>query len=715
MQQPLHKAICHVDLDAFYSQVEVKQHPELRSKPVGVVQYNPFGNLETRRPDENRVMNDSNGSLIAVSYEARAQGVKRNMRGNEARAACPDIQLVQVPTAHGKADLTLYRSEGKRVLDILARLAKTERASIDECYLDLTEEAQRRLEACGGVPPLPCNAEQVHVMADAGFVGAASWWQRPQHEWRPGERLLACAAAAVADLREAVRRELGYTCSAGIAHTKLMAKLCSGLHKPAQQTVLPADAVPILLGPLPIPKLRGLGGKFGEQVMSELGIGTVGELASTPLPRLEAVFGEKDAQLLAALARGITDDTVEERKLAKSVSCGKTFRGRQALRDLHAVHTWLLELAGELSERIEADREDNNRVPTLLTVSFGSHYSCVHAPAAAVEYLLPHISPILLPASGFPYTSRSCPLRKVMADAMADDATALIKRWAAEQGAGWSLSSLGLAAGNFVSVQSPASAITRFFKPAPTLSADEQHREQQQQQQQQEERQEERQDLHHQEHPQPAEMHEQQAEQKPAGPTSLQSEGKTPAQTEQLQQEADAQQGAAAPAGSGSSWSAAEARQHQADAVTLGRGSSAGPSDAYNAASGSLEAAVCTAAGQAGPSGSNSRHSRLAEPGEAGQLLAGEVDESVLAELPPELQREIRAQLKTQQMAQRLEKRTGSGGTGSTAGGRGAGGGSGRSAAAAGGAAVKRSAAPAGVQRIDAFLMQAAKGKMPRK
>ncbi len=65
-------------------------------------------------------------------------------------------------------------------------------------------------------------------MADAGFVGAASWWQRPQHEWRPGERLLACAAAAVADLREAVRRELGYTCSAGVAHTKLMAKLCSG-------------------------------------------------------------------------------------------------------------------------------------------------------------------------------------------------------------------------------------------------------------------------------------------------------------------------------------------------------------------------------------------------------------------------------------------------------------------------------------------------------
>lgn len=38
------------------------------------------------------------------------------------------------------------------------------------------------------------------------------------------------------------------------------------LHKPAQQTALPAGAVPALLGPLPIPKLQGLGGKFGEQV-----------------------------------------------------------------------------------------------------------------------------------------------------------------------------------------------------------------------------------------------------------------------------------------------------------------------------------------------------------------------------------------------------------------------------------------------------------------
>ena len=48
----------------------------------------------------------------------------------------------------------------------------------------------------------------------------------------------------VSELRAAVHAELGYTCSAGIAHTKLLAKLASGLHKPAQQTVVPAAAVP---------------------------------------------------------------------------------------------------------------------------------------------------------------------------------------------------------------------------------------------------------------------------------------------------------------------------------------------------------------------------------------------------------------------------------------------------------------------------------------
>lgn len=53
-----------------------------------------------------------------------------------------------------------------QVLGILARLSIAERASIDECYLDISEEAKKRMAACSGHPPLPVNMEQVHVCGE---------------------------------------------------------------------------------------------------------------------------------------------------------------------------------------------------------------------------------------------------------------------------------------------------------------------------------------------------------------------------------------------------------------------------------------------------------------------------------------------------------------------------------------------------------------------
>jgi DNA polymerase eta len=77
-----------------------------------------------------------------------------------------------------------------------------------------------------------------------------------------------------------------------------------------------------------------------------LGISTVGELASQPLPRLEQLFGNSTALWLWKISRGMDEDKVEDRKLAKSLSCGKTFYGRTSLRTFKEVERWLLELAG---------------------------------------------------------------------------------------------------------------------------------------------------------------------------------------------------------------------------------------------------------------------------------------------------------------------------------------------------------------------------------
>lgn len=82
-------------------------------------------------------------SIIAVSYEARDFGVTRNMRGDEAKEKCPEITLVRVPEARGKANLTLYREAGAEVIAVLSRFCDhCERASVDEAYLDLTENVK---------------------------------------------------------------------------------------------------------------------------------------------------------------------------------------------------------------------------------------------------------------------------------------------------------------------------------------------------------------------------------------------------------------------------------------------------------------------------------------------------------------------------------------------------------------------------------------------
>ena len=237
----------------------------LIGKPVAVVQYNPFGDLKTLKPSDNRIV--KSGGIIAVSYEARARGVKRIMRGAEAIKVCPEIILVQVPVAHGKADLTIYREAGDRVVKLLiSKGCKLEKASIDEVYLDLTQEVTNRMSKLSSHTPPPDknpqNSDRSETFADILRLASSSLvagedeselkldkqairnghcgtnydstnnnsiiqLYQQQHEANhhnsdPSSRPIAIpydyqrmlvGAAIVADLRKAVREELGYSCS----------------------------------------------------------------------------------------------------------------------------------------------------------------------------------------------------------------------------------------------------------------------------------------------------------------------------------------------------------------------------------------------------------------------------------------------------------------------------------------------------------------------
>lgn len=90
--------------------------------------------------------------IIAANYLARAKGVTRHMRADEAKKICEDIELITVNSIHGKADLSKYRDAGQKVAEVITRFQGVlERASIDEAYMDISIMVNQRIKAINSV------------------------------------------------------------------------------------------------------------------------------------------------------------------------------------------------------------------------------------------------------------------------------------------------------------------------------------------------------------------------------------------------------------------------------------------------------------------------------------------------------------------------------------------------------------------------------------
>ncbi|GMH01395.1 hypothetical protein Nepgr_003234 [Nepenthes gracilis] len=438
------RVIAHIDMDCFYVQVEQRKQPELRGLPTAVVQYNSW----------------KGGGLIAVSYEARKFGVKRSMRGDEAKYVCPEIQLVQVPVAHGKADLKIYRNAGSEVVSILARKGRCERASIDEVYLDLTDAAETMLaenppESLEDINDEALKSHIVGLAEDGSDVKekVKNWLCRTDASHR--DKLLACGALIVAELRAQVFMETEFTCSAGIAHNKILAKLTSGMNKPAQQTVVPSVSVKELLAPLPIKKMKQLGGKLGDSLKSNLGVSTIGDLLQFSTEKLQECYGINTGTWLWNIARGISGEKVEGRILPKSHGSGKSFPGPHALRTIGLVEHWLNELCQELSERLVADFEQNKRIAHTLTLN-------------ARAYMLRDTN------SQKKFPSKSSPLRygiaKIQEDALNlfhagihDYMGSYASKGEKNQNNGWGITALSVSASKIFTIPRGTGTIMNFF------------------------------------------------------------------------------------------------------------------------------------------------------------------------------------------------------------------------------------------------------------
>jgi DNA polymerase IV len=84
------------------------------------------------------------------------------------------------------------------------------------------------------------------------------------------------------EIKEQIKDRTGLTCSIGIAPNKLLAKIASDMHKPDGLTIINEQDVEFRIWPLPVRKFWGVGPKT-EESLKQIGITTIGELASSPL------------------------------------------------------------------------------------------------------------------------------------------------------------------------------------------------------------------------------------------------------------------------------------------------------------------------------------------------------------------------------------------------------------------------------------------------
>lgn len=401
--------VAHVDLDCFYVQCERSLNPMLCNKPCAVVQYNPFGDLTTLRPQDNRIMH-TNGSIIAVSYEARVFGVKRNMRGYEAKKLCPDIILVQVPVNHSKADLTIYRNASNDIVNVLMskydpESVIVEKASIDEMYLDVTKAANDLMNSPNHVLKLQellleykqmpntikLAGEDQHELKlnkydiAKGHQGATDtqienkytyeWLDRPPRMWSKEDQLLIFGTFIVQELRKEILVKLHFTVSAGISNNKMLAKIGSSMHKPNKVTILPTSLIIPLMQVLPMTRVPGFNGKLGVELMTYYPncqyMGDISRISRDDL--MQKFHDDSLVDRILNAARGIDHDVVVSRSLPKSISNGKSFRQKNLMHFKSSLTNgqlkhWIHELVLELNERCEDDKAMNNRQAKLFGV-----------------------------------------------------------------------------------------------------------------------------------------------------------------------------------------------------------------------------------------------------------------------------------------------------------------------------------------------------------
>lgn len=232
--------IFHIDLNAFFASCEVAQNPNLKNKPVVVA-----GN--SRR-----------GIITTASYEARKYGIHSAMPLFQAKELCKNLIVLPV-------NMSLYKHISAKFFEIISTYStKIEVASIDECYVDMSET----------------------VLRFQNVIELAKTIQNDVYE------------------------TLNIGCSIGISHNKFLAKMASDLKKPNGITLLTKNNIETFLWPLPVKEMFGIGKKTVPK-LEQVGIQTIGQLAKKENYNILKNILGKHTLIYINRANGIDPSTID--------------------------------------------------------------------------------------------------------------------------------------------------------------------------------------------------------------------------------------------------------------------------------------------------------------------------------------------------------------------------------------------------------------------
>lgn len=373
------RVIAHIDLDAFYAQCEMVRLGVAEDQPLAVQQWQ---------------------GLIAINYPAREFGLSRHVTITEAQKACPQIILQHVATwregderwayhdnafaniATHKVSLDPYRLQSRKILAVIKEtlpappLQKVEKASIDEVFLDLSAQVHSimldRYPELGGPAPYDDPTENLPAPpttvldwnADALVDLDENETEEDDPDWDDVAMLV--GSEVVRTVRAAVRERLKYTCSAGIARNKMLAKLGSGHKKPNQQTIVRNRAIQHFLNDFKFTKIRNLGGKLGDDVVAMFNTDTVKDLLQVSMEQMKKL-GDDTATWLYQTIRGEDHSEVNSRTQIKSMLSAKSFR--PSINTMEAAVRWLRIFVADIYSRlVEEGVLENKRRPKTINL-----------------------------------------------------------------------------------------------------------------------------------------------------------------------------------------------------------------------------------------------------------------------------------------------------------------------------------------------------------